>query len=201
MKFDVVVCFGWCLALQQWGWWDSPMSAGHGLWSPLGGQFPCLLWHGWGSHRFIHKVLCVLCPAQALFEWYFIWQLIGVQYRHFLYNYHAISEQTFFSSNIKNVIEEYANLENCPIIVAFTHNSSRFLKHLVHFGLYCIICIININLTLQNPSECTSCFAGYCDQRFSKDCAWNYIRSSVWPRPRLLSKHWAHQWENSSILV
>lgn len=47
---------------------------------------------------------------------------------HFHYNYHAIShiEQTFFHSDVMNVIGESDNLENCPIVVAFLKTPGTF---------------------------------------------------------------------------
>lgn len=59
----------WPMPLQQRGWWAAPLwasprSVGHGLGPPLGREFPCLLGHDWGPHRFLHKVLCGCCPIQ-----------------------------------------------------------------------------------------------------------------------------------------
>lgn len=197
VKFDVLVCFCSCLArafaAERLVSCTSPSFACEcRTWalSTCGGNSSHVCWDMTEAHTGFYTRSC-MPDTEALFEWYFVWLFLGIPYWHFLYDYHTIShtEQTFFSPDVKNLIGEFASLGNCPIVVAFTHNCSRFLTYLLHFSLCYVIYIIDICLTLQNPPERICCFAGYCDQCFSKDCAWNYFRSSVRPRPRLFPKH------------
>lgn len=98
---------------------------------PLWGDSSHVCWDMTEAHRFLHKVLCALCPTQKHYlndilrgsPWGYN---IGIFFI-IIMPFHTQSKH-FFSSDIKNLIGESANIEICPIVVDFAHNSSSFLN-------------------------------------------------------------------------